>query len=177
MTKRGDTQKSMAWALLAVAPFLILTACGGGTGSAPPASPHAVSVTITPPSASVSAGGLQRFAAAVAGTSNAAVTWSVAETNGGTIDANGNYTAPMKAGSFHVIATSQAIPSASATVPLSVSAPAPVFNSTPPTASAQDTLYSYTISATDPAGGAVTFSLTSAPEGAALNGTTLTWTP
>jgi hypothetical protein len=177
MTKRRDTKMSLGWGLLAVAPFLILTACGGGTSSAPPASPHDVTVTITPPSASVSAGALQKFTAAVAGTSNGAVVWSVAEANGGAIDANGNYTAPMKAGSFHVIATSQATPSGSATVALSVSAPAPVFNTTPPTASAQDALYSYTISATDPAGGAVTFSLTSAPEGAALNGTTLTWTP
>src|SRR5579864_8211164 len=146
MTKRRDTKNSVGWALLAVAPFLMLTGCGGGNSSTPPASPHAVSVTITPQSASVSAGALQKFTAAVAGTSNVAVTWSVAEANGGTIDANGNYTAPMKAGSFHVTATSQATPTASATVPLSVSAPAPVFNSTPPMASAQDTLYSYTIS-------------------------------
>jgi hypothetical protein len=55
--------------------------------------------------------------------------------------------------------------------------PAPVFSSTPATAAAQDTPYSYTIAVTDPAGGGVTLSLTAAPDGASLNGTTLTWTP
>jgi len=54
---------------------------------------------------------------------------------------------------------------------------APVFSSTPPTAAAQDTPYSYSISATDPAGGTVSFSLTTAPTGAALSGSSLAWTP
>ena len=39
---------------------------------------------------------------------------------------------------------------------------APVFTSTPGTAAAQDTTYSYAVTATDPAGGSVSFSL-SAP--------------
>lgn len=56
-------------------------------------------------------------------------------------------------------------------------APAPVFSSTPPTAAAQDTTYSYPILVTDPAGSGVTLTLTAAPDGATLNGTTLTWTP
>ena len=56
-------------------------------------------------------------------------------------------------------------------------APAPVFNSTPPTAAAQDTGYSYAINVTDPAGGGVTLTLTAGPDGAGLSGTNLTWTP
>jgi hypothetical protein len=54
---------------------------------------------------------------------------------------------------------------------------APVFTSTPVTAAAQDTVYSYQLAATDPAGGAVTFSLSAAPASATLSGNTLTWTP
>lgn len=177
MMKRRDTKKSIGWALLAVAPLLVLSACGGtSTASAPPP-PPVVAVMITPGTPSVSVGATQQFAAAVTGTSNTAVNWSVAEANGGTIDASGKYTAPLKAGSFHVVATSQADSSKSATVGVSVTAPAPVFAGTPPTASAQDTLYSYNVSATDPAGTAVTLSLTTAPAGATLNGGTLTWTP
>jgi hypothetical protein len=38
-------------------------------------------------------------------------------------------------------------------------------------------LYSYQVSATDPAGGTVTFALSSAPTSATLSGSTLSWTP
>jgi hypothetical protein len=55
--------------------------------------------------------------------------------------------------------------------------PAPVFSSTPVTAAAQGSAYSYQVAATDPAGGTVTFSLTTSPTGAALNSNTVTWTP
>ena len=53
----------------------------------------------------------------------------------------------------------------------------PVFTSTPPTAAAQDTAYSYSITATDPAGGTVSFALTTGPAGAAVSGNSLSWTP
>ena len=51
----------------------------------------------------------------------------------------------------------------------------PAFMSTPITAATQGVTYSYQIQAS-PADG-VTFSLASAPQGATLNGSTLTWTP
>src|SRR5271167_4368725 len=54
---------------------------------------------------------------------------------------------------------------------------APVFTSTPVTTATQDVVYTYQLAAVDPAGGAVTFSLTSSPTGAALSGNTITWTP
>jgi sugar lactone lactonase YvrE len=38
-------------------------------------------------------------------TGGASVTWSVPEAGGGTVDASGNYTAPMSSGTFHVVAT------------------------------------------------------------------------
>ncbi len=56
-------------------------------------------------------------------------------------------------------------------------APAPIFSSTPPSAAIEGTVYSYQISATDPAGTSVSYRLTTAPTGAALSGSALTWTP
>ena len=53
---------------------------------------------------------------------------------------------------------------------------APVFTSTPGTAATQDSTYTYEI-ATTPAASGVTLALPTAPAGATLNGTTLTWTP
>ncbi|HXR40296.1 MAG TPA: fibronectin type III domain-containing protein [Terracidiphilus sp.] len=58
-----------------------------------------------------------------------------------------------------------------------VSPPAPIFDSTPVTAATEGSAYSYQIVATDPAGSAVTFTLTNSPAGAALSGNTITWTP
>jgi hypothetical protein len=55
--------------------------------------------------------------------------------------------------------------------------PAPVFTSTPGTAASQGVLYSYQVAATDPAGGTVSFTLTSAPASATLSGNALSWTP
>ena len=55
--------------------------------------------------------------------------------------------------------------------------PTPVFSTLPPTTAAEATPYSYTPKAIDPAGGSVTFALTTAPAGAALSAGTLTWTP
>ncbi|MGB9085182.1 MAG: hypothetical protein WCC46_11215, partial [Terriglobales bacterium] len=48
----------------------------------------------------------------------------------------------------------------------------PVFTSTPVTAASQGVSYSYTLAATDPAGGTVTFSLVTEPAGSTLAGST-----
>ena len=53
----------------------------------------------------------------------------------------------------------------------------PVFTSTPVTAASQGASYTYTLEATDPSGGTVTFSLTTAPSGATLSGSTINWGP
>lgn len=53
----------------------------------------------------------------------------------------------------------------------------PIFTSAPVTAAAQGEAYSYTPVAVDPAGGAVTYSLTTGPLGAALTGNAVSWTP
>jgi hypothetical protein len=79
----------------------------------------AVTVSITPTTASVDACRTYTFSASVSGTSNRAVTWSVSEGSaGGSVSAAGVYSAPSTAGTYHVVATSQADPtkSQSATV-------------------------------------------------------------
>ena len=53
----------------------------------------------------------------------------------------------------------------------------PIFTSSPVTTATQDVAYSYQLAATDPAGGSVTFTLTTSPSGAALSGSTVSWTP
>ncbi len=56
-------------------------------------------------------------------------------------------------------------------------AKAPVFTSTAPLDASEGQQYIYSVSATDPAGRSVTFSLTKAPFGASLSSNTLSWTP
>lgn len=81
---------------------VLLVACGGGGGGGsppPPPPPPPITVTVSPSSASVPAGGTAQFTASVTGTSNTAVTWSVNGVTGGnstlgTITTSGLYTAP-----------------------------------------------------------------------------------
>ncbi len=104
------------WSGFALFVVAAVTAGGCGGGSSAPApgtpatpTPQLISVTVTPNSATVLPGQTQSFAAKVTGTSNNAVTWSVQEPSGGTIDSSGLYTAPQNtSGTFHVVATSQA---------------------------------------------------------------------
>jgi prepilin-type processing-associated H-X9-DG protein len=69
-----------------------------------------ISVAISPPALGMFTGRSQQFTATVAGTdntpANAAVTWSIQEANGGSINSSGLYVAPAAVGTFHVIATS-----------------------------------------------------------------------
>ena len=81
-----------------------------------------VTVTISPRTIALQPGGTQQFTAAVTGTTNTAVTWSVQEGSaGGAITSNGLYTAPATAGTYHVVATSQADPTAADEVTVTVS--------------------------------------------------------
>jgi len=87
--------------------------CGGSSTSpsapTPPSTPSLISLTVTPNSVTVLRGATQVFTSKVTGTTNTAVTWSVEESSGGAIDSTGLYTPPQNgAGTFHVIATSQA---------------------------------------------------------------------
>lgn len=81
-----------------------------------------VAISIHPENVELITGGTQQFTATVTGSVNTAVIWSVQEaTTGGSITASGMYTAPQILGTYHVIATSQADPTKSATATVDVS--------------------------------------------------------
>lgn len=83
--------------------------------------PKPVVVTVTPSPATLDACGSVAFDAAVANAPDTSVTWSVQEgTAGGTITAAGLYTAPSIAGTYHVVATSNADATSSASVEVTV---------------------------------------------------------
>ncbi len=91
--------------------------------------PPVISVTISPASASTTTGGTVPFTATVIGTTagqSTAVTWSVQEPGGGTINSSGTYTAPASAGTYHVIAKSVADISKTKTAAVTVTAAAPL---------------------------------------------------
>lgn len=88
--------------------------------------PPGLSVWVAPLSPSVPPGGQQSFTASVSGTPNTGVSWSVDEgSRGGTITADGLYTAPALASgassaSYTVVATSSADSTRRAAVPVLV---------------------------------------------------------
>ncbi len=105
---------SLGAVTVGMAAMIALCGCGGNNSSTPVTPPPApaanVSVTVTPNSVTVVPGATQSFVAMVTGTTDTAVTWSVKEISGGTIDSAGLYTAPPNYATFHVVATSQANP-------------------------------------------------------------------
>jgi hypothetical protein len=104
--------------------------CGGGSssgsqsnqGGPPPDS--GTSVVVMPATAMVYQGMTAQFQAQVVGQSNQTVVWSV-DQGLGTIDSNGLYSAPRDAsgGPFHVVASSQAVPSAKGSASVTVLVP------------------------------------------------------
>lgn len=84
--------------------FILLAAGCGGTTKNTPATP--IVVAVTPLTATVEQGGTQAFTSAVTGSATTSVTWKVTETAGGGVTSAGVYTAPMKAGMYHVVAAS-----------------------------------------------------------------------
>jgi Bacterial Ig-like domain (group 2)/Galactose oxidase, central domain/Kelch motif len=121
---------------LVIAVVIGVWGCGGSSTSSsspgsPSPAPSLVSVTVTPDDVTVLRDATQSFTAKVTGTTNAAVTWSVEQSSGGTIDSAGLYTPPQNgAGTFYVIATSEANSAATAAavvvVPMPQVAIAPV---------------------------------------------------
>ena len=95
--------------LLALAVAALFTAACGASSPAPsseaaPAAGQTIVVATAPVETSVVPGTSVRFTAQVTGTADTSVRWSVDEADGGTIDANGFYTAPAIEGTFHVTA-------------------------------------------------------------------------
>ena len=106
--------------LLLVLPMLA-AACAGGQPSTGTGAAQSVAVAVQPPSALLAPGGTTRFTGTVTGTADTSVTWSLAEgTSCGSIAADGTYTAPLSAATCHVVATSHADPSRSATATVAV---------------------------------------------------------
>src|SRR5215468_3513580 len=94
---------------------LLASAIASCAGSVPyTAAPPGVAVGVTPATAQVVSNGQATFVAAVTGSANNAVTWSVTQ-GGGTIDTRGLYTAPASPGSSVVEARSVADPSKAGT--------------------------------------------------------------
>jgi hypothetical protein len=108
---------------LASSCFLLFTLGGcGGSGNSTLQGP--ISVGISPPSATITAGNNQQFTASVTGTPNTSVTWSVVGgSSNGTISATGLYFAPTTVptpAQVSVTATSQADPSKSASATVTI---------------------------------------------------------
>jgi uncharacterized protein (TIGR03437 family) len=101
------------------------------TTSVESGAPSNVQVTVSPTSASLVTGATQQFTAAVTGTANSSVTWTVNGVPGGnlsvgTISAAGLYTAPATTPSGNLVflaATSAAASTVAGTATVSVSAP------------------------------------------------------
>jgi Galactose oxidase, central domain len=81
---------------------------------------HTIAVDIIPAAASLTVGDELDLLADVQGALNPAVSFSVVEGDGGSVDANGTYEAPPVPGTFHVLATSVTDPSKSATATITV---------------------------------------------------------
>ncbi len=111
--------------------------------------PPPVTVTISPRTPSVVAGGTVAFTAVVANASNTAVTWSVPGAGCGTITQAGVYSAPPTAAVCSVAATSQQDPSKSDAATVTVTAlPPPVIVTITPSPAAADSCGTVTFSAT-----------------------------
>jgi hypothetical protein len=80
-------------------------------------------VAISPQSATIQAGALQKFQGGVYGTSDIGIVWSIQETGGGSIASDGTYTAPATAGAYHVVAKSHADPTKTSAATVTVTAP------------------------------------------------------
>ncbi len=118
-TSVADTTKSATGTLTVTAPTPTPTPTP--TSVPTPTPVPAVAVSVTPTSASVTTGATRQFTASVNGSSNISVTWSVQEgAAGGTVNSSGLYTAPATAGTFHVVATSNADITKSATGTIAV---------------------------------------------------------
>ena len=98
------------------------TACGNPSTAATPSS--SVSAGILPSTATIPEGGSLTFLASFSGVATNTVTWSVQEgTAGGSITSSGVYTAPNTLGTYHVVATSAADATISASAVVTVGPP------------------------------------------------------
>ena len=101
---------------------IFLAACGGGSST------QSITISVSPGSATVNVGATVQFAASIGNSANLAARWQVNGNDGGnptvgTISGSGLYTAPLsipQPATVQVTAVSQAEPSKSASVPVSI---------------------------------------------------------
>lgn len=103
---------------VALAAFIFIGCGGGGSGGGGTTSTTAttgttsgttgVAVAISPSDAATVLNGQRTFTATVTGNANTAVSWSVVGSGHGSVSPTGVYTAPGTAGTYTVVATSQA---------------------------------------------------------------------
>ncbi len=140
------------------------------------ASTPVVTVSISPQTASVVTGGALTFTATVTGTTpgqSTAVTWSVQEAGGGSVDASGHYTAPGAAGTYHVVATSVADATKKSTATVTVTPPPPIAVSISPQIASvviRGTL-AFTATVTGTSNTSVTWSVQEGPTGGSVDST------
>jgi hypothetical protein len=127
-----------------------LLACGAAkTASVGEGGAQTVKVSVLPGQAEVAPGKPVQFTAQVTGATNPAVTWALVESSGGTVDANGLYTAAAAEGTYHVRATSQDLDTAQATATVTVtSTPRPIAVAVSPTTGAINSCLTLSLKAT-----------------------------
>jgi hypothetical protein len=135
MSRKSAARKAVGTAIAVLfASTLVLTSCGGGGSTGGGGGPPAISVSVSPHTASKFPTEQQPFSATVNGTSNTAVAWQVNGVTGGnatsgTIDANGVYTAPAVVPSPNnpvmVTAISQADVTKAGSATVTIKAPTP----------------------------------------------------
>jgi hypothetical protein len=171
------TRRQLFAAALSVAFVAACTASPPADGPAP--ADQSVAVVTAPSQADVEPGTTVQFAAQVTGTLETSVSWSVDEAGGGTVGANGLYTAPATEGTYHVRAASAVASGSSATSVVRVKATAPVPAPTPavaitisPTTATLDACKGqvFTASVTNSSDTAVTWTVTEASGGTVTNG-------
>ena len=140
----GATSPQVTWTVKEGAPGGLVTSSGYYTAPATPNTYHVVAtsvqdstksataevvvssppvtVTVSPTSVTVAPGAQYKFNATVNNAANTTVSWSVLEPDGGALDPSGNYTAPKTVTTEHVVATSKADPTKSATATVFVCA-------------------------------------------------------
>ena len=100
----------------------LCSGCGGrSTTTSSSSNTGPVIVTISPVQSTLDQGATIQFLASVVNSTNVAVTWTIQEgAAGGSITSTGFYTAPKAAGTFHIVVTSQADSTKTATAAVAV---------------------------------------------------------
>jgi peptidoglycan/xylan/chitin deacetylase (PgdA/CDA1 family) len=138
-------------------------------GDGPPGAAQTVAVEVAPGAVALAPRQSYAFAALVTGTIDTRVTWSIREGSpaSGTVAADGRYTAPAAAGTFHVVATlaTDASKTGSATVTVTAAPVVTVAVSPPSATMAAGASRTFTCTVTGSADTACTFAVLEAGGG------------